>query len=97
MAKRKSGSVTVRLVYVDARDAYACTVSAQGEKPVSLDVHPSAYVTRSVDCPESYDSAARAAIAFAGEPFASLAQWETVPLGPSGDCIADRLHVERVR
>lgn len=66
LAKRISGQVSVRLSFSDANSCYLCTVSAPEERTRTIRVNPAKIMAISVDCPEAYDSAARAAIAFAG-------------------------------
>jgi hypothetical protein len=95
MAKRTSGNVTVRLTFDGTRDAYVCSVAVEGEKAKRVIVGYPAVCKGAVDSAESYDSAARAAIAFADAT--GGADYETVPLGPHGSPVADRIHVRRVR
>lgn len=64
--KRYSGNITVTITYVDAKDKYKATVSA-GEQRGTVYVGPPRHLTRSVDSPEAFDDAARAAISFAGD------------------------------
>lgn len=68
MAKRVSGRVSVRLTYLDEDNVYKCRVSnLDGEgSPIKVYVNPPKCSQLSVDSPEAYDNAARAAISFAG-------------------------------
>lgn len=69
MATRYSGSLTVRISWVDRHDLYDASVSWKGGGPIKVMVgHPPAS-RLSVDSPEAYDSAAKAAIAFADDEY----------------------------
>ncbi len=66
MAKRTSGQVSVRLSFDGSHDCYVCCVSTPDERPRRIMVGYPGRIVCSVDSPESYDNAARAAISFAG-------------------------------
>jgi len=65
MAKRYSGEVEVSIIWNDNEEQYAAKVTAPGPRDQFVMVGAPAVLEVAVDSPEGYDSAARAAIAFA--------------------------------
>ena len=64
-AIRYSGSIRIRVTYRDNHSDYRCFLSATTGEKHTVYVGEPAILTRAVDSPESYDDAARAALAFA--------------------------------
>ncbi len=96
MAIRYSGKGKVRLTYSDSQRMYICRVSDGSSTPgnagfargVTVTVGHPATLERAVDAPESYDEAARAAIAFATDREAMIDQGDQ-PLDADGFALTD--------
>lgn len=69
MATRYSGRYTIKITFVDSHDQFECLISHDAYKRMrDMDklecVRPPRALDQAVDSPASYDSAARAALAF---------------------------------
>ena len=69
MARRYSGDLNINIVWDDARSRYIGKINVAGARnlrPALIQASPPA-TWKAVDSPESFDAAARAALAFAAD------------------------------